>query len=279
MDYTNIVRENAFFLSRQRTAGCPGYDRDDGYIMVEDELQTVAQSYTAHLHHAEYKRLVKQARQAPPKALPAPTSPMSEEAKNRLKTAALERRQRNTLRRVTADKTREGEEEGEDEKVANLWSGTSLAPLMVGGNEQKRSLVGLEGISSSTKAGLGLTRIQSSRKETRGGNEGDALELNDVHGKAPQQRDAVVNAITSQTIPVTRVVDKNSSESRPAPAVGEPATRPLTKRKFFFDLDDGWDTPETVIKSEDDRRKSRPALLSDKGKEKKSRLDEVPMWL
>ncbi|ETI20846.1 hypothetical protein G647_07189 [Cladophialophora carrionii CBS 160.54] len=256
-----------------------GYDGDDAYIMVEDEFQTVAQLYTAHLHHAEYKRLVKQARQAPPKALPAPTSPMSKEAKNRLRTAALEKRQKEILRRVTGNKTREEGGEDEDDKEANLWSGTSLAPLMAGGSQQKRSLVGLEGISSSTKAGLGLTRSQSSRIETKEGEDGDAFGLSETHHKTPQQREEAVNAITSQTISVTRAIDQSLSKSEPAPVNGEPAKPPSTKRKFFFDLDDGWDSPETVVKSEDDRPKSRPASLLDKGKEKRSRLDEVPMWL
>ncbi|KIW63779.1 hypothetical protein, variant 3 [Phialophora macrospora] len=248
-----------------------GYDRDDAYIMVEDEFQTVAQSYTAHLHHAEYKRLIKQARQAPPKALPAPTSPMSREAKNRLRTAALDQRQKETLRRVTGNKAHGDEDE--DDKVANLWSGTSLAPLMAGGSQQKRSLVGLEGISSSTKAGLGLTRSQRSRKETREGDEDDVVDLNDMQHQKPRQREEVVHAIDSQT------VEESFTKRRPASDDVKPTVRHLTKRKFTFELDDGWDASETVIKSRDERRKPRPVPLPDKGREKKSRLDEVPMWL
>jgi hypothetical protein len=255
-----------------------GYDRDDAYIMVEDEFQTVAQSYTAHLHHAEYKRLVKQARQAPPKALPAPTSPMSKEAKNRLRTAALERRQGDTLRRITGNEIHG--DEGEDDKVANLWSGTSLAPLMAVGKQQKRSLIGLEGISSSTKAGLGLTSSLRSRKETGEGDEDDAVDLNDMQHKAPQRWKEAVHAMDSQTVSVTRAVEESFTELRPASNDVKPTMRPLTKRKFTFDFDDGWDASETVvIKSGDDRRKPRPAPLPDKGREKKSRLDEVPMWL
>jgi len=148
-----------------------GYDYDDIYLMVEDEFQTVAQAYTAHLHHAEYKRLVKQARKAPAKALPEPTSAMSNEAKKRLKSAALEKKQKSALRQLLGPTATEEEEE---EKVVDLWSGTSLAPLMATGNQQKTSLIGLERMSSSTKAGKGFTRIESkSRLDSKHDNAAD----------------------------------------------------------------------------------------------------------
>ncbi|RMZ90288.1 hypothetical protein DV736_g2469, partial [Chaetothyriales sp. CBS 134916] len=50
-----------------------GYDADDIWMMVEDEFQTLAHSFTRHLHHAEYKRLmIKAKHDAPPKALQDP---------------------------------------------------------------------------------------------------------------------------------------------------------------------------------------------------------------
>jgi hypothetical protein len=138
-----------------------GYDRDDIYIMVEDEFQTVAQSFTAHLHQAEYKRLVKEAKEAGPKALPEPTSPISKQAKNRLQATKLKKRQDDTLRRTGIVRTTAAEED--EENLTDLWSGTSLAPLMISGSQEKRSLVGLQGMSSSTKAGHGITRSQGSQ--------------------------------------------------------------------------------------------------------------------
>ena len=41
-----------------------GYDRDDIYMMVEDEFQSVAQDFTRHLHRAEYRRLRQRAKEA-----------------------------------------------------------------------------------------------------------------------------------------------------------------------------------------------------------------------
>ncbi|KAF4549169.1 Hypothetical protein D9617_23g005840 [Elsinoe fawcettii] len=40
-----------------------GYSADDIYMMVEDEFLSTAQLYTQHLHHAEYQRLKKLAKQ------------------------------------------------------------------------------------------------------------------------------------------------------------------------------------------------------------------------
>lgn len=132
-----------------------GYEGDDIYIMVEDEFQSVAQSYTAHLHQAEYKRLMKEARNKPPKALPEPTSPMSKSSRNRLKSAILQNLQKDALRQVSG---KDPQEEEDEDGVADLWLGTSLAHLMTTGSQGKTSLVGLERISSTTRAGVGLSR-------------------------------------------------------------------------------------------------------------------------
>ena len=271
-----------------------GFDRDDAYIMVEDEFQTVAQSYTAHLHHAEYKRLVKQARQVPPKALPEPTSPMSKQAKNRLRIAALEK-QIDTLRQVTGKATL-GDDEDED-KVADLWSGTSLAPLMASGSQQKRSLVGLEGISSSTKAGLGVTRSQNSRNDAGMGDDdtvvmdttehtGSRSETgtgNTARHRTPENKVIASEADVEATM-TSAPIERDVPARRPASVASKPVERRMVKRKFVFDFDDGFDNSEPVPKPS----KTAPTLngngllkrKADREQDrKKSRLDEVPMWL
>ncbi|KAJ9613340.1 hypothetical protein H2200_003282 [Cladophialophora chaetospira] len=262
-----------------------GYDRDDAYIMVEDEFQTVAQSYTAHLHHAEYKRLVKQARQAPPKALPPPTSPMSKQAKSRLRMATLQRKQNETLQRVTGDESIE--DDNEQAKVADLWSGTSLAPLMASGTQQKRSLVGLEGISSSTKAGLGFSRSQNSPPKDGEENGDDTMDLDTTRHKIPPQpkdisRNSVTRTVSNKaTSPqlaagaasTSRSVEKEIAPQKPLPMPSKTVERPVPKRRLVFDFDDGFDAQETVRKA---RKETHKPLRE---QEKKSRLDEVPMWL
>lgn len=156
-----------------------GYDGDDVFIMVEDEFQSIAQSYTAHLHHAEYKRLKREARTAP-KNLPEPTSPMSNEAKRRLQGEVLHKKQNDALDALIGkDPT-----EQDDDRVGDLFSGTSLAPLMAQSRRPKRSLIGLEKISSTTRAGSGYSRalpqgapIQDTSDEIRHANNatGDKL--------------------------------------------------------------------------------------------------------
>ena len=274
-----------------------GYDRDDIFIMVEDEFQTVAQSYTAHLHHAEYKRLVKQAREAPPKALPEPTSPMSKQTRNRLKAVALEKRQKESLRRVTGQKSN-GEQEDED-KAADLWSGTSLAPLMANSSQQKRSLLGLEGISSSTKAGLGVGRSQSSRRFAAD-EETDTLGLDITSHKSPMQQKDVVstarprrvgeNGLTQNEATTPRMIEKHVSEPVAPPTQSKPEARPITKRKFFYDSDDMVDQPKTRTKLGVGTQKLTSTKLSngnsllrrrptDEQEKKTSRLDEVPLFI
>ena len=278
-----------------------GYDGDDLYIMVEDEFQTVAQSYTAHLHHAEYKRLVKQAREAPPKALPEPSSPMSKQAKNRLRAAALKNRQNEALQRVTKPRHTDNDDDDDKDEVADLWSGTSLAPLMARGSQQKRSLVGLEGISSSTKAGLGVRRSHASQKDIREEEEDD-LGL-DIAQHSASQRNGLTKASSSRVVeskavaqqidvrdfPATGQIQRDVVGRKHPPVQPQPAERPVTKRKFFLDFDDGFDAPSNPSKPAIDPRKARSVPLSngsaiskrkpDKEKEKKSRLEEVPMFI
>ncbi|OAP64856.1 hypothetical protein AYL99_00828 [Fonsecaea erecta] len=271
-----------------------GYDADDNYIMVEDEFQTVAQSYTAHLHHAEYKRLVKQAREAAPKALPEPTSPMSERTKRWLKSAALQNKQNETLRRVMGDPILE-EEEDED-KVTDLWSGTSLAPLMASSSQQKRSLVGLEGISSSTKAGMGLARSQSSRRSTSSNPKAD-----DRPQHAFSRRDNIKPSSTSGAVEeretrqndlppmsTSRMSGHSVREHRHTPARNTSDERPA-KRRFVVDLDDDSGPPPAMYDSHDGGCRSRAAPqlngkplskgMANKERDKKSRLEEVPMFI
>ena len=277
-----------------------GFDRDDVYIMVEDEFQIVAQSYTAHLHHAEYKRLVKQARGAAPKALPEPTSPMSKQTKNRLRAAALGYKQNANLQRLMSSRPGLEEEEEEEDTAADLWSGTSLASLMTSGSQKKRSLIGLEGIASTTKASLGVSRSQRLRKDTRE-EEQNPLDLEHVQHKVPLQRKDSAQLPTSRNVetkvsiprmcvePPLKSIDKSVPAHTELVNSTKPEQRPVAKRKFSLDFEDGFDPLSNVSKPPSGSHKSRSVPLSNsnitskrewkKEKEKKSRLDDVPMFI
>ena len=145
-----------------------GYDEDDEWMVVEDEFQTLAQSFTNHLHRAEYKRLMKKARDAPKTQLPEPKSPMSKETKQRLRRRALERRQSDGLEEIMPTMPESNGDRVEDEKVEDPWRGTSLAGLMATGSQEKRSLKGLGKLPSSTRAAKGYNNIESSENHKSG---------------------------------------------------------------------------------------------------------------
>lgn len=260
-----------------------GYDKDDIYIMVEDEFQSVAQSYTAHLHHAEYKRLMREARTAPSKNLPEPTSPMSKEAKQRLQSAALHRRQSDVLHQV-AGKASTGQDE--EDKISDLWSGTSLAPLMAQSSQQKTSLVGLERILSTTRASSGYSRPKSSGGHFRGEELDDRDDTSVGHSNYSQ--------LDGRAQPAQRASDSTNQKFPPRSTVV--ATQKRTKNTLpstssIHDVDDETADGESSVlrKKKPKENRTRPKAQTpssdflkrkrDKEKEKQSRLDEVPLFI
>ncbi|KIV92456.1 hypothetical protein, variant [Exophiala mesophila] len=179
-----------------------GFQADDIYMMVEDEFQTVAQSYTAHLHQAEYKRLMREARNKPSKPLPEPASPMSKTAKNRLKSVILQKKQKDALRQVMGTDLQD-QQDADD--VVDLWSGTSLAQFMSGNSQGKTSLIGLERISSTTKAGSGFARTDANQSRL--------------------QHEPRKQSTTSSALSVTHRLkhDQDSSHPHPSSSLSVPA--------------------------------------------------------
>jgi hypothetical protein len=267
-----------------------GYDADDIYIMVEDEFYTVAQTYTAHLHLAEYKRLVKQAREAPPKALPEPKSPMSRQAKQRLKSDALQLKQKDALQKVLGSTSMEAEEEEEEDKVADLWSGTSLAPLMAGGNQEKTSLLGLERMSSNTKAGMGFVRSPGGNGSSgRALGHGDLARAATTSGTssawAREKGSSFADAISS----IGKRNGSRMSSARRPDVLADGRSEPLRVRSVSSEVQ-AQNDHETTAPSRDDSgiRRPRPTPKAngsflkrklDKEQEKRSRLEEIPMFV
>src|ERR1700733_2480314 len=136
-----------------------GYDADDIFMVVEDEFQTVAQSFTHHLHHAEYGRMKKKARMASPPTPTIPLDGMRAETRNRLEAKNLSSRQNRAIKDMigVTDLASPEEEEEEEEKANDPWQGTSLAGLMSkDGTQARTALIGLEQIPSSTRAARGF---------------------------------------------------------------------------------------------------------------------------
>lgn len=128
-----------------------GVDGDDVYMMVEDEFQTVAQSFTAHLHMAEYRRLKQEARERQ-RDRPVVPAKASFEVKYKHAQKELEERQKTTLKAMTGGE----DEEQVEEEIVEPWAGTSLAGLMRWDGSQRTSLKGLDKLNSGSRASQGL---------------------------------------------------------------------------------------------------------------------------
>lgn len=138
--------------------------------MVEDEFYTIAQSFTQHLHHAEYVRRRKEAKlqnAAAIKDLARPTdgkTEMREETKKRKLSEALSARQKAGLGQLKGKRPRVDSEEedelDEEDKEDDPWVGTSLHGLM-SSPRKVQSLVGLQGIKSRTRAAAGYSQASS----------------------------------------------------------------------------------------------------------------------
>ncbi|KAK2736388.1 hypothetical protein FQN57_000765 [Myotisia sp. PD_48] len=146
-----------------------GLDGDDQYIMVEDEFLATAQTFTRHLHYAEYLRRKTEAKSQNAKTILRPTdprTPMSNETRKSIQDemASLKRQEKlNAVKKDTGRPRVDSESEDNNENTTrgseydredDPWVGTQLQPLM-GAARPHRSLIGLHRVQSSTKAALG----------------------------------------------------------------------------------------------------------------------------
>ncbi|PYH90251.1 hypothetical protein BO71DRAFT_334885 [Aspergillus ellipticus CBS 707.79] len=162
-----------------------GFDKDDMYMMVEDEFYAVAQTFTQHLHYAEYVRRKKEAKlqgAAVFQNLARPTdgvTPMSEEARRRAAARELSKQQKAGLEQTRGDRPAvDSEEEEADDQEEDSWAGTSLHDLMIS-PRKARSLVGMQGIKSSTRAAAGLRASETRRGSGDYGDGGRELRAKD----------------------------------------------------------------------------------------------------
>ena len=219
-----------------------GLENDDKYRMVEDELLAVAQSFTAHLHAAEYQRLKAKAKQQAKATggsglLPRPvTGAPTDRVKKRGELAERRSKQAKALKGLQAlDGTRGAEDNSDDADAP--WAGTSLQNLMEGsprkakpalvslgsfastGKESEMSRLKYRPLTGSSPLKTG-TLVGMSTRDTASDEDGDEDDLDDLDRppakKTPPKRDlpSTSRAETSrpqppriaQTTPVKRNV-------------------------------------------------------------------------
>lgn len=134
--------------------------------MVEDEFYAVAQSFTQHLHYAEYVRRGKEAKSrnaAKIEDIARPTdgvTAMSEELKKKYTTEDLKARQKKGLDQIHGNTSRENSEQEatrDDVEEESAWAGTHLQDLMLS-PRRARLLVARQGIRSTTRAAAGFAQ-------------------------------------------------------------------------------------------------------------------------
>lgn len=148
-----------------------GIDADDGYLMVEDEFNEIAKTFTAHLHHAEYKRLMKEARERK-QVREATGNSVNGSGKDDIQ----RRKVAHTLHLENNELNNDGEEEEsgsevvmkrEEQRVGDPWAGTTLAGLMrYDPGRDRLSLRGLHGVQSGSRAAMGFRSNVSASTRT-----------------------------------------------------------------------------------------------------------------
>ncbi|KAK7958006.1 hypothetical protein PG996_010553 [Apiospora saccharicola] len=132
-----------------------GFDDDDRYHMVEDELLATARQFTAHLHAAEYVRLKEAAKDQNAAVISQIARPvvggMSRLAEKKQERADLLRKQAAALRKGA-------DSESDDDDVApnSALKGTSLYTLMASPRKQVPRLDKIASFSKSTRAAAGF---------------------------------------------------------------------------------------------------------------------------
>lgn len=151
-----------------------GLDKDDAWIMVEDEFYAVAQTFTQHLHYAEYVRRTKEAKArnaANFGELDRPTDGRTAIPKNvqrKHEAEELAARQKAGLGPVLGGNADE-HEDTEDEK---MWAGTHLHDLLTS-PRKARSLAGVQTIKSATRAAAGYGQAAASTSSQAKASSGD----------------------------------------------------------------------------------------------------------
>lgn len=137
--------------------------------MVEDEFYAIAQSFTQHLHYAEYIRRKKEAKSksaAALKDIQRPTdghTKLPKEVERKKAIEALAARQKAGLAQLEIPEEAKDDSDDDDD----TWAGTHLHGLMTS-PRKSRQLVCAHAVKSSTRAAAGFGQASGSRNERAG---------------------------------------------------------------------------------------------------------------
>ena len=141
--------------------------------MVEDEFLATAQTFTRHLHHAEYQRLRKEARERNTSNISNISRPtdgathMREELRKRKEAQSRQAKVRRGVNDMLASARKTGKQGEESESDDDMresdedepWRGTQLHSFMTRApRHDLKSLTGIQGLKSRTRAAAGFRK-------------------------------------------------------------------------------------------------------------------------
>lgn len=294
----------------------PGFDRDDIWVMVEDEFYAIAQKYTQHLHYAEYHRRRKEVKERLSTLvgeIERPTderTPLPKDVERRRESQALRERQKAGLAQFAGGTPNKVDDDGDE-----LWAGTHLHDFMAS-PRKLRSLVGLQSRKSSTRAAAGFGQVPVATRgrinstgsftsakrgpdietieideETASDSDDDLdLEAQSVMAPPPNRAQSAMqyeNTPRAHSQSYLRNKNKPTSDEETKPFIARPSPTPGFQTKMQSLFDDLDDLPEpseihnhTTFNVDKASLKQQP----DTGERKKSdpknhRHNEVPTFL
>ena len=159
----------------------PGLSADDIYIMVEDEFHAVAQTFTKHLHHAEYIRLRNAAKERNASTINDISRPvaldttMREETRKKKEAEARQVKIKDALESIKGPKRTKGpldesDSDFEEDRQDDPWQGTQLQHFIH--TTPKKPLIGLtglQGVVSHTRAAAGYSKREKRASQPTAG--------------------------------------------------------------------------------------------------------------
>lgn len=284
-----------------------GFDQDDVYIMVEDEFYAIAQSFTQHLHYAEYMRMKKAAKNAAPAAIRSIARPidsktvMREELKRKKQSEALAAKQQAGLKQSVAGKLDPATDEDENAED-DPWVGTSLQGLMATPRKSQQALVGLDRIKSSTRAAAGYAMAETpSSRRSAGFNK--LLDITPLKGRSERDVATESSNLSSdeaenldsppviQERSIGKTAEKATTSSHTSKSTAASSTSrkeshlPVKSRlKMMDDFDELFELSQQN-KGEDDTskltspQKSQRPPNNGRGKARRTDLDDIPLFM
>ncbi|RJE24304.1 hypothetical protein PHISCL_03359 [Aspergillus sclerotialis] len=278
-----------------------GLDNDDIYIMVEDEFYSIAQTFTQHLHYAEYvkrQKEVKKLNEATIRDLVRSTdgTPILEETRKRKEAEELSARQKNGLDRLPDEEEgRDVEEEMKQDELEDAeedadWEGTFLSSTRAAAGFSKQAGYGNSQVDASSPIRSRARDEEQHDLVEETASEDDDLDLQ-TNLPAPKQQLKRENGTNTSSF-IARASPASTysaidSESRDLPSMNVRYRSPTgikPRKKKLFDFDSFDNLPELNKPKfpTQERKSSFPLNQQDSGgdsKSKKARLNEVPTFL